>query len=296
MADRAELVEAALDVYPEGMGLLDEAGRVLFWNRAAEVITGHNNGEVIGRPLPQGLEPLTSCELLERSDPCIGPLLARGTLVHAQHKQGQDLPTITRKIVLRDALGARIGVAAVFHLSEHATALPHGDTSEGCEVKASQAELRDHLEADYESFVREDAPMGVLWISVDQAEGMLKTHGARACEAMLENMERTLANHLRSGEEIGRWGDSEFLAVSHEISGEVLANRAQVLAGIARTADFRWWGDRLTLTVSVGAAQAERGEELAEVLKRAREATEASTRSGGNTVTLAAGRLSCSRS
>jgi GGDEF domain-containing protein len=113
---------------------------------------------------------------------------------------------------------------------------------------------------------------------------------------MLENMERTLANHMRAGEEIGRWGDSEFLAVSHEISGEVLANRAQVLAGIARTADFRWWGDRLTLTVSVGAAQAERGEELAEVLKRAREAMEASTRTGGNTVTLAPGRLSCSRS
>jgi diguanylate cyclase (GGDEF)-like protein/PAS domain S-box-containing protein len=300
MADRAELVEAALDVYPEGLALLDEAGRVIFWNHAAEIITGHPNAGMIGRELPQGLEPLISCGLFERSEPFTapgnGPLLGRGTLVHAQHKQGHDIPAITRRVVLRDPLGARIGTAMVFHPSEHANALPHGDTSEGAEVRASQAELRDHLEAEHERFVHEGVPLGVLWITVDQAEGMRKTHGARACEAMLENVERTLANHVRTGEEVGRWGDEEFLVLSHEASGEVLANHAQVLAGIARTADFCWWGDRLTLTVSVGAAQAERDEELSEILKRAREAMEASAHAGGNHVTLAPGRFACSRS
>jgi diguanylate cyclase (GGDEF)-like protein/PAS domain S-box-containing protein len=296
MADRAELVEAALDVYPEGLALLDEAGRVVFWNHAAEIITGHPNAEIIGRELPKGLEPLTACNVFERSEPRDGPLLARGTLVHAQHKQGHDIPAITRRLVLRDPLGGRIGAATVFHLSEHANALPHGDTSEGSEVRASQAELRDHLEAEYERFVREGVPLGVLWITVDQAECMRKSHGARACEAMLENVERTLANHLRAGEEVGRWGDDEFLVLSHEATGEVLANHAQVLAGMARTADFRWWGDRLTLTVSVGAADAEPGEELAGILKRAQEAMEASVHGGGNQVTLAPGRFACSRS
>jgi diguanylate cyclase (GGDEF)-like protein/PAS domain S-box-containing protein len=296
MADRAELVEAALEVYPEGLALLDEAGRVVFWNHAAEIITGHPNAGIIGRELPQGLEPLTACGLFERSEPRQGPLLARGTLVHAQHKQGHDIPAITRRLLLRDPLGGRIGTATVFHASEHANALPHGDTSEGTEVRASQAELRDHLEAEYERFVHEAVPLGLLWITVDQAEGMRKTHGARACEAMLENVERTLANHLCAGEEVGRWGDEEFLVLSHEASGEVLANHAQVLGGVARTADFRWWGDRLTLTVSVGAAAAEPGERLAEVLQRARQAMETSVHAGGNKVTLAQGRFACSRS
>ena len=50
-----------------------------------------------------------------------------------------------------------------------------------------------------------------------------KTHGARACETMLEAVERTLANGLRPGEEVGRWGDDEFLVLSHERSTEVLA-------------------------------------------------------------------------
>ncbi|UWZ81956.1 sensor domain-containing diguanylate cyclase [Occallatibacter riparius] len=300
MADRAELVEAALEVYPEGLALLDEADRVVFWNHAAEIITGHPNAGIIGRELPQGLEPLTACGLFERSEllmaPASSPLLARGTLVHAQHKQGHDIPAITRRLVLRDPLGGRIGTAMVFHPSEHANALPHGDTSEGSEVRASQAELRDHLETEYERFVHEAVPLGLLWITVDQAESMRKTHGARACEAMLENVERTLANHLRAGEEVGRWGDGEFLVLSHEASGEVLANHAQLLAGLARTADFRWWGDRLTLTVSVGASKAEPGEALAEVLNRAREGMETSAHAGGNRVTWAPGRFACSRS
>ena len=107
-------------------------------------------------------------------------------------------------------------------------------------------------------FVHEGAPLGVLWIAVDQAGELRKTHGARACETMLESVERTLANGLRPGEEIGRWGDDEFLILSHERSPEVLASHAQVLAGLARTADFRWWGDRVSLTVSVGAAAARR--------------------------------------
>jgi diguanylate cyclase (GGDEF)-like protein/PAS domain S-box-containing protein len=296
MADRAELVEAALDVYPEGLALLDETGRVMFWNHAAEIITGHPNASIIGRELPQALEPLTSCGVFERSQPRHGPLLGRGMLVHAQHKQGHDIPAIARRMILRDDLGARIGTAAVFHVSEHAAALPHGDTAEGSEVRASQAELRDHLEAEYERFEQEATPLGILWITVDQADGMRKTHGARACEAMLENTERTLANHLRADDEIGRWGDDEFLVLSHEPCGEVLGNHAQVLAGIARTTDFRWWGDRLSVTVSIGAAEAEPGEKIAEVLKRAQEAMQASVRGGGNRVTLAPGRSPCSLS
>jgi diguanylate cyclase (GGDEF)-like protein/PAS domain S-box-containing protein len=297
MADREALMEAALEVYPEGLALLDGDGRVVVWNRAAEAITGFARAGVVGRTLPQALEPLVDCRDYEGSpEPRNGPQLGRGSLVHARHAQGHDVPAISRKMILRDDLGSRIGTAAVFHPAERTAALPHGETSEGSEVRQSQAELQDRLEAAYELFVHEGMPLGVLWVTVDQAEDLKRTHGARACETMLECVERTLANALRPGEEIGRWGDQEFLILAEEGRSEALANHAQVLIGIARTADFRWWGDRVSLTVSVGAAEAEKGEELAQLLKRAQEAMEASTHAGGNHVTLAAGRQACSPS
>jgi GGDEF domain-containing protein len=70
----------------------------------------------------------------------------------------------------------------------------------------------------------------------------------------------------------------------------MLAAHAQMLDGLARTADFRWWGDRISITVSIGAAQADPSdatETLIQLLKRAREAMEASSREGGNRVTAA---------
>ena len=296
-SDRGQLMEAALSVYPEGLALLDLEERVVFWNRAAEVVTGYFAADILRRRIPGPLEALTVCPDFEmHPGPRNGPQLGRGSLVHAQHKLGHDVPAIARRVILRDDLGGRIGTAAVFHPGEQLTALPHGETSEGSEVQQSQAEMQDRLESEYESFLHEGIPFGVLWISVDQARELRKTHGARACETMLENVQPTLANGLRRMEEVGRWGDDEFLIISYEDSPEVLAAHGQVLAGLARTADFRWWGDRVSLTVSVGAAAAEKDETLPRLLERTQAAMLASLHAGGNHITLAPGRQPCSQS
>lgn len=297
MTDRAELVEAALDVYPEGLALLDCDERVVFWNRAAEGMTGYSGAELVGRRLPEALEPLAlgrDCDV--HTEPRNGPQPGRGSLVHAQHKMGRDVPALARRIILRDGLGGRIGTAAAFHPGEPQTALPHGETSDVAEVRQSQAELEDRLANEFEMFLHEGIPLAVLWVRVDQARELRKTHGARACETMLEAVERTLANGLRPGDEVGRWGDDEFLVLSHESSTEALQSHAQTLAGLARTADFRWWGDRKSLTVSVGVAVGEREDTLAELLERAQEAMLNSTHAGGNAMTLATRRQPCSQS
>jgi diguanylate cyclase (GGDEF)-like protein/PAS domain S-box-containing protein len=297
MTDRVELVEAALDVYPEGLALLDRNQHVVFWNRAAEVMTGYPGAEVIGRPLPETLEALAGgrdSEVL--GHPRSGPQPGRGSLVHAQHKLGRDVPAISRRVALRDGLGARIGTAAAFHPAELLNALPHGETSDVEEVRQSRQELKDRLENEYEMFIHEGVPLAVLWMTVDQAPDLRKTHGARASETMLEKVERTLANGLLPGEEVGRWGDDEFLVLSHESSPDALQAHAQVLAGLARTADFRWWGDRVSLTVSVGAAAIEPEETLPALLERARDAMRQSAQTGGNRVTLAPRRQPCSPS
>jgi diguanylate cyclase (GGDEF)-like protein/PAS domain S-box-containing protein len=288
MTDRTELFEAALDSIPEGIALLGAEGWVMFWNRAAEAITGYASVDLLARPIPEALEAL----LLDGAEHgSIQP--ARGALVHARHKLGHSVQAIARNRVLRDGMGGRIGTAVVFHPAEGLDALPHGDGGESAGVAASQTELEDQLGAEFEDFARGGLPFGVLWVAVDQARDLHKTHGAMACEAMLGKVERALAHGLRPGEEMGRWGDGEFLVVSHERTPELLAAHAQVLAGLARTADFRWWGDRVSLTVSIGAAQADRDETLAQLLERAQEGMVSSIHAGGNHITLAPGGQAC---
>ena len=297
MADRAELLEIALDSLPEGLALLGGEGQVMLWNRAAEAITGYASADLLSRQTPEQLEPLLLlCSRPGDQEAGAEPQPGRGAMVHFQHKLGHDVPVIARTLVLRGGLGGRMGTAVVFHPAESLDALPHGECDEGSCVEASQTEFEDRLAGVFEDFRQGGETFGVLWITVDQAHELRKTHGAGACDAMLEKVERAMANGLRPAEEMGRWGDEEYLILSHERTPEMLAVHAQVLAGLARTAEFRWWGDRVSLTVSIGAAQAERDGSLVELLERAKAAMFTSFHAGGNQITSAPGGQVCSPS
>ena len=296
MRDRTELLESALDTLPAGIALFGVEGELVFWNQAAEAMTGFAGPELLGRLIPETLAPLAPERLLHgEAEPGAERQTSRGALVRARHKLGHELQAIARVVVLHDGLGERIGTAAVFHPAESLDALPRGVTGENEAVGASQADIEDRLQIEFEDFTQGGQPFGVLWISVDQAQGLRKTHGSSACEAMLEKVQRALSQGLRPTEEVGRWGDNEFLIISHERTPEMLAAHAQVLAGLARTADFRWWGDRVSLTVSIGAAQACHGEDegLAHLLERAQKAMESSIHTGGNCITSAPGGPEC---
>ena len=91
--------------------------------------------------------------------------------MRARHKLGHELQVMARVLVLRDGLGERIGTAAVFHPAESLDALPHGERARDEGMEASQAELEERLQNEFEDFARGGVPFGVLWISVDQAMG-----------------------------------------------------------------------------------------------------------------------------
>jgi PAS domain S-box-containing protein/diguanylate cyclase (GGDEF)-like protein len=294
MADRTELLEAALDSYPEGLALLDMEGQLVVWNRAAEAITGYTSLDLVGRPAPAALSPLLG--RTQQAETVARKRAGYGSLVRLEHKLGHEMPAMMRTLVLRDGLGERIGLEVVFHPAESLDALPHGECSEDSRVETDQAEFEDRLTALFEDFLQGGETFGILWIAVDQAPDLRRTHGAAACELMLGKVERTLARGLRPAEELARWGDDEFLVLSHERTPKMLAAHAQLLAGLPRTADFRWWGDRVSITVSIGAAQAEREGSLADLLERAKDAMLTSFHAGGNQITSAPGRPSCSLS
>jgi diguanylate cyclase (GGDEF)-like protein/PAS domain S-box-containing protein len=297
MTDRLELLEATLDTLPDGIVLADPEGRIAFWNSAAEAITGYPRVNLLGRPVNEALQTLVvggarqwSAHAGAHTHP--GP----GTLVPLRHRLGHQLPAIVRVVVLRNGLGERIGNLVVFHPAQSLDALPHGATTDNSGVEKDVTNLQERLEREFEDFTQGAPPFGVLWLTIDQGQSLRRTHGPQACDAMFERVERTLAGGLRHTDQLGRWGDDEFLVLSHERTAEMLAAHAQMLAGLARTADFRWWGDRVSLTVSVGAAQADTSETLAQLLERAQIAMSSSLHAGGNRITSASGRLSCSPS
>jgi PAS domain S-box-containing protein len=307
VADRSELAESALGAFAEGVVLADMGGRIAFWNLAAQTITGHSAAEIVSHGVREVLDKLivggsrdwirqtTAGRNMDRNSREVGAS-GRGALIHIRHKEGHGIPALVRIAVLRDGLGERIGTEVLFHPVESIDALPRGESGEESRVDESASEFEERLTALHRDFLEGDSPLSVLWVTIDQERGLRRTHGAQACEAMLEKMERTLVAGLKPAQEIRRWGEDAFLIVAHERSTTMLGAHAQVLAGLARTTDFRWWGDRISLTVSIGAAQAECGESLSAFLERAQTAMLVSIRKGGNQVTTKSGRDVCSPS
>jgi PAS domain S-box-containing protein len=290
MTDRIELLEAAIDGLHDGVGLFGGEGEVMFWNQAAQSITGYTAGELLGQPIPEGLEPLHECGNSREETQLPGALPeSRRSVTRPRHKLGHSVPVIANKMVLVNGLGERIGAAVLFHPMESLDALPQSEQSGIPHAEGARTDLLERLQIGFDDFAREGAPLNILRISVDQAEELRKTHGAAACQAMLEKVYYALAHGLRPGEEIGYWASDGFFVIAHERNTEMLTAHAKMLAGRARTADFRWWGDRVSVTVSIGAAQigSDPAESVTNLLRRAREAMETSIREGGNRATTA---------
>jgi GGDEF domain-containing protein len=293
---QAAILEAALSQMEEGIAVLDTESRVLFWNPAAADITGHLSAELLSRSLPADFYQIDTHRHapIDWKAPIAGPDTASGhaegpMLVHLCHRQGHSLPAILRRTTLRNALGKRFGALLRFHPIEEIDTLPHGatyeDSAHESRVEQTQVEVEVRLDAAWQEWTSNAVPFGLLWITVDQAASLRKTHGRDAYEAMLAIVERTLLHGLRPAEVLGRWGANEFLLLSHERTAELLEAHANHVGALAVTADFRWWGDRVPLTVSVGAAQATQAETLHGLLKRAQKSAQLGANAGGNRVT-----------
>jgi PAS domain S-box-containing protein len=254
---REDLLEAALSALEEGMVLLDAEGLVLIWNAAASAITGYTGAEMLTRTMPDrwyaAQHSLT--HVVSGSFPEEKP-----SLVELRHAQGHSLPAMLRRIPLRDALGRRFGTLLRFHPVEDIDTLPHGEFDEDDtldpRLEDSQAGMEARLDEAWQEWKANAVPFGLIWLTVDQAAGLRRTHGRDAFEAMLTIVERTLVHGLRPAEVLGRWGSHEFLVLCHERSLDMLRAHGQHLAALVHTADFRWWGDRVELTASFGLAQA----------------------------------------
>lgn len=284
-----ELFEAALDSLPDGVGLLGREGEVLFWSQAAQSITGYSAIELLGREVPDDLDPLVRSRVYAENveSPDVTPEKHR-FVAQVQHKFGHCVPVIASALVLDNRMGERIGLALLFHPVESQDALPQNELCDVSDLNGAHTDLLERLQIEFDDYRRDGGPFGVIRIAVDQVLDLRKTHGAPACHSMLEKVCYALAHGLRPGEEIGYWSGDGFLVIAHERNSEMLAEHAKTLVGLARTADFRWWGDRISLTASVGAANAasDPRESLSHLLERADQALDASIREGGNRATL----------
>ncbi|MBX3441463.1 MAG: diguanylate cyclase [Planctomyces sp.] len=141
------------------------------------------------------------------------------------------------------------------------------------------------LEREWDRMQRQNAPMGVLMIDLDNFKRINDEHGHQAGDDALRTVSRLMTQAVRSYDQVGRYGGEEFLVVAPNAT---LKNAVAIAERIRFRVDCHpvSIGDlALPLTVSIGVASSaefvDGGKDLAH---RADQALYAAKRSGRNRV------------
>ncbi|MCX8032428.1 MAG: sensor domain-containing diguanylate cyclase [Thermoleophilia bacterium] len=296
----SENLRTILDQVAEGVYVLDTDDRIVLWNAPCEILTGYTARETVGRRC--------SDELLMHVDGaghrlCFDscPMKAarddgqpRQAEVFLRHKEGHRVPVRVHISPLRASTGEILGAVQSFvDISDKIAALEqvrrlqdlaYLDTLTGL---ANRRFLEEALEARLNESGRYGWTLGVIMMDIDHFKTINDTYGHEAGERVLQTVARTLRGATRSYDLVGRWGGEEFLAILSRTSREDLSSIAERYRALAEQSDVRIRGGRLRVTLSLGAALADRsGETPAALVARADELLYQSKRAGRNRVAV----------
>jgi PleD family two-component response regulator len=99
-----------------------------------------------------------------------------------------------------------------------------------------------------------------------------------------------IAHALRNGLDpldfVGRWSEDQFLALVSNCGDSALVATGEHITRLARYSAVTWWGDALSVTVSVGATAMRPEEALEPLVERVGKAFQESVSGGGNRVSV----------
>jgi diguanylate cyclase (GGDEF)-like protein/PAS domain S-box-containing protein len=280
-----EIYRDILDGLPIGVSVLDLAKKIVFWSDGAQQITGYARIDVLGHACRENVFlhcNELSCETC--AEKCsiatalhdAKPVETLG-LIH--HKAGHRTPVRICAIPLRDRHGSIIGIIQTFE--EHfALAGPdannqsmkeHGWLDEVTGLP-NQAVMQSHLRETLGTFTEVHIPFGIAYLQVHDLGRFRSSYGQGAARSILQVLAKTLRNTVWPTDFVGSWSDGRFLVILMGCSEEAVHAIGGRILKMMSSASIHWWGEDLSVTVSIGSTGARAGDSVESLLQRAQRA------------------------
>ncbi len=238
--------------------------------------------DVLGRPCRENV--LVHCNL-QGCVTCAGkcPLALtqrdgkpREARMQLRHKQGHPVPVMTRVAAFRDIHGSITGVVASFDEQRLVTdrdRQQYNLAAYGCmdEITGipNHGFTQFHLRENLAGFSEYHVPFGILCIQIDRLQHFCSSYGHQAGDAILRVVSQTMRNSLRPADFLGRWTGDQFLAILPNCGAAGVERAGARVRNIVNYAGLQWWGDRLTVSTSIGLATVQTGDTTDSILERA---------------------------
>lgn len=127
-------------------------------------------------------------------------------------------------------------------------------------------------------------PLSVALVDLDMLTSINRQMGRRAGDKALQTVAAVFTDTLRMPDHAGRYGDEEFLVVLPNTTLKNATGIAERIRDGVENADCSFNGKKIPVTVSIGASQFHKGEDLERFLARVNKALAAAKVSGRNRV------------
>jgi len=272
-----------LDQMSDGVYFVDRERRIQYWNQAAQLLTGYTPADVVGRLCMESRLCHTDADngcICHEGCPltaCMADGEPREMTLYLRSKSGRKVPAAVRVRPMKGADGTIVGAIEIF--SDDAA---HSEARRKIESMQRLAYLdhltqmpnRRFLEATLASAVAQfrvnQDPFGVLVIDLDEFKSINDCFGHMFGDRALRVVGEMLSHSLRPSDAVGRWGGDEFVAIVHSVDLEILQRLADRCVRLVKQVAIPFdVGHEIQLSVSIGAAFAQPGENAEQILHRA---------------------------
>ena len=281
----------------DGAYFVDKNRRIMFWNKAAERITGYTADEIVGKDCPgSGLNHIDE----EGRPLCqVGcPLFAtnvdgkhRNERVFVRHKDGYRVPLQVNIFPIIQN-GEILGSIELFtqdsptryedNLIEHLSGIAMHDALTGLPNRRYLESFLNYKLTQFERFGKNYA---VMFADIDNFSDFNNTYGHEAGDLVLGNIASTIKKNMRKDDLIGRWGGEEIVGIytiGAAYEAPIIADKFRMMVGHT---EIDHEGESLKVTVSVGVTVGKTGDTAESVVERADHLMYQSKEAGKNKVT-----------
>jgi diguanylate cyclase (GGDEF)-like protein/PAS domain S-box-containing protein len=274
-----------LDGLQIGVSVLDLQKTIVFWSNGAEHITGYARMDVLGHSCTENILlhcNQTSCEMCTGKCPLTTALhdakpVEAVSFIH--HKSGHRAAVHTWAIPLRDKHGSIIGIIQTFE-GEFAVNGPNpNDLSmkergwlDDVTGLPNQMMMQSHLRETLGTFAELQIPFAVVFLEVHELRQFRARYGPEAAASMLQVLARTLRNTVWPTDFVGCWSEGRFLAILSGCGEDALQGVSDRMLKMMAGATIEWWGEELSVAVSLGRTGALAGDTIESLLQRAQHA------------------------
>ena len=270
-----------LEGIADGVYYVNRDRKILYWNKGAEKITGFSSDKVVGH--------FCHDNILNHVTGNGRPLCFNGCPLHAtiqdgrpreaeiylHHRAGHRLPVVVRTSPIRNKDGEIIGAVETF--SNNSSSIRKSDRIHRLEDFAHRDPLTQifnrryaeiKLQSAWDEFIQHNIPFGVVFMDIDDFKKVNDQYGHDVGDQILKVVSQTMVENIRREDLVSRWGGEEFLLVLHNTNLTGLKSIARKLRQLIRHSYIQRSGQKINVTVSVGATLAKKGDTVNSLMDR----------------------------